>query len=105
MRPDTNYTEQNVLNRTFDDSFQVINVHNLHYDPSTDSLVSGTTFFGITKFEWETGNCIYKGTNLDVDAADGDSGWTVYKYGYTGSDCTSIKVKPGTWTGRAALFA
>ncbi len=60
---------------------------------------------GIKKLDYTSGNLDYMGENVNADAADGDTDWTIYKFTWDGTNCTVIQKRTGSWTGRAALFA
>ena len=55
-----------------------------------------------TKYDYDAdGNCIYKGLNTDLSAADGDTDWYIVKYEYTSGNCTQKRVRVTSWTDRA----
>lgn len=54
-----------------------------------------------TKYEWSSGNCIYKGENEDLLAADGDTDWYITKYDWTSGDCVEKRIRVTSWTARA----
>ena len=46
----------------------------------------------------------YVGCHYIKGAADGDTKWEIWKFSWTGVDCTRIEGPlTGSWTGRAAL--
>ncbi|MBE9592714.1 MAG: hypothetical protein IMF19_04470 [Proteobacteria bacterium] len=55
------------------------------------------------KYDYDgNGNCIYKGKNVSLSAADGDTDWYITRYDYTDNDCTEKRVRITSWTNRAA---
>ena len=56
------------------------------------------------QMEWSSGDLIYAGYNMNVNAPDADGNWEIYKYTWDVSDIVKIQRANGTWTGRASLF-
>jgi hypothetical protein len=104
--PDNQRSEQDVLNRSKDDQFEVLATMGLVYNPATDTadrLVSVDAAY--VKYDADDSAPTYIGINSNADALDGDTDWMVYKFTYSGSNVTAIRRKSGSWTGRAGLFS
>lgn len=55
------------------------------------------------KYEYDgSDNCIYKGCNVSLTAADGDTDWYITRFDWTGDNCTEQRVRITSWTARAA---
>lgn len=59
---------------------------------------------GIKKYDYTSGNLDYIGENVNSDAADDDTDWTIYKVTWSSGEVIIIQKKEGSWTGRDALF-
>lgn len=57
----------------------------------------------LTNKDYSGDDLIYKGTNTNVDAAEGDGDWTITKFTYVAGAETSRKTLTGSWTNRASL--
>ena len=55
------------------------------------------------QYDYTSGNLDYMGINTDPAAADADTDWCVFKYTWSGGNCTKIQMLVGSWTGRAGL--
>ena len=55
------------------------------------------------QYDYTSGDLDYMGINNDGSAADGDTDWIVFKYTWSGGNCTKIQMLIGSWTGRAGL--
>lgn len=62
----------------------------------------------IQKYDYDVrtdGQPVYYG-HADVDAADANNGWVIWKFTYDASGfVTQVQSRRGSWTGRVALFA
>lgn len=56
----------------------------------------------IYKYDYDAdGNCIYKGYNMNIQAADNDTGWRITRYDYdVDGQCTNKRIKTNSWTER-----
>ena len=58
----------------------------------------------LTKIAYSGSNPVYIGENLNADAADGDTDWTITKITWSGSTATVIQKRTGSWTLRTTYF-
>jgi len=66
-----------------------------------EKLLIGNYFLN-SKYDYDSdGNCIYKGENTVLTAADGDTTWNITKYDYTSGNCTQKRFRVTSWTNRA----
>lgn len=66
-----------------------------------EKLLAGVYWLN-TKLEYDgSDNCIYKGQNDNLGAADGDTDWYITKFDWIGSNCTQIRVRKTSWTNKA----
>jgi hypothetical protein len=103
--PRTQFTEQEILNMGLDES-------NIAPTSLRGSLtwakglgwlrnpVNGV--FPYEQFDYTSGNIDYKGINTDIAAADTDPDWIIFKYTWTGDNCTKIQMRITSWTLRAS---
>ena len=56
-------------------------------------------------FRWDVSDLLptYVGVHTNPDAVEGQGGWVIYKFIYSGSSKTQGEKRVGTWTGRASL--
>lgn len=57
-----------------------------------------------TRFEWSSGNLIFKGIHATHKALTSDTHWLIWKYSYSGDDMVRIEGPlEGAWDNRASL--
>ena len=66
-----------------------------------ERLLAGAYWLSTKLFYDGSNNCIYKCCNTDLSAIDGDTDWYIFKYDWTGSNCTQIRMRITSVTNRA----
>ena len=61
-------------------------------------------YYGDIRFDPDDSQPIYIGLHITNGAATTDTGWTVYKFSYSGSNVTRIQLAYGSWDNRVGLF-
>jgi hypothetical protein len=69
-------------------------------EPLLEALTLGKRWLR-TKYEWSSGDCIYKGENEDLTAGDGDVDWWITKFDWVAGDCVEKRVRVASWNDRA----
>lgn len=65
---------------------------------------TGENYWKDKRFEYSSGDLIYKGVNVTHKAATDAATWYIWKYTWDGDDCTRIEGPlEGTWDNRASL--
>jgi hypothetical protein len=108
-QPDIHRSEQGVLNRSFDETYQVLAVENLVYNPDTGNMDRMTQPGGVSgATSWAT-NDIEDGTTSYFGKTTADGTWQVIKLTDTSVSYATATNNGGVatytdaWTGRAAL--
>jgi len=71
---------------------------------SRDAIIGLNAYWKLKKIEYTSNLPIYIGCHYLHDATDGNTNWEVWKFTWTGTDCTQIEGPlTGSWTGKASL--
>lgn len=55
------------------------------------------------KWDADSSTPTYIGTHTNPDATEGQSGWVIWKFTYSGTNKTAGEKRTGSWTNRASL--
>jgi hypothetical protein len=105
-KPDIHRSEQGVLNRSFDETYQVLAVEQLVHNPVTGTLDRMTQPGGaatLTKrFDYSSSTIIYTAT-APVGTAESSTGWTITKFDLTDTANASGKIATDvSWLNKSA---
>lgn len=104
-QPDVHRSEQGVLNKSFDEQYQLIAVENLVYNPETGNMDRMTQPGGAIsyteRYDYDNTTIIYTAT-APVGTADSATGWTITKFDLNDPNNASGKVATDvSWDNRA----